>query len=118
MLEDYAEAVTQKNIWVLEGLGSELLGVLVLVPETEYLLIENIAIKPRYQGRGFGGELMDFAESEALKLGYKVMRLYTNVMMVENQVIYEHLGWKVIGFVSEEGYDRVYMEKRVLVSVS
>ena len=118
MLEDYVEVVTQKNIWVLEGLGSELLGVLVLVPETEYLLIENIAIKSRYQGRGFGGKLMDFAESEALKLGYKVMRLYTNVKMVENQVIYEHLGWKNIGLVSEEGYDRVYMEKRILVSVS
>jgi GNAT superfamily N-acetyltransferase len=118
MLEDYAETVTQKNIWILEDHGSELLGVLILVPEPEYLLIENIAVKARYQGQGFGGKLMDFAESEALKLGYKVMRLYTNVLMVENKVIYEHLGWKIIGLVSEEGYDRVYMEKQILVSVS
>ncbi len=102
----------------LKVIGSELLGVLILVPETEYLLIENIAIKRRYQGRGFGGKLMDFAESEALKLGYKVMRLYTNVKMFENQIIYEHLGWKNIGLVSEEGYDRVYMEKRILVSAN
>jgi ribosomal protein S18 acetylase RimI-like enzyme len=113
MLEDYTEAVKGKMVWVVEGLRSEILGVLVLVSEAGYLLVENIAIKPGYQGRGYGRKLMEFSESEAIRMGYTLMRLYTNVKMVEDQAFYEHLGWKKIGRVFESGYERIYMEKQV-----
>jgi N-acetylglutamate synthase-like GNAT family acetyltransferase len=113
MLEDYAEAITHKNVWVLEEPSQEIVGVVVLVRFPDYLLLENIAVKPTHQGKGYGGRLMGFSESEASRMGYKTMRLYTNVKMVENVSLYEHLGWVKKAQQSEGGYDRIYMEKQL-----
>jgi GNAT superfamily N-acetyltransferase len=91
MLEDYAEAVAHKDVWVLEESSREIVGVVILVRFPDYLLLENIAVNPKYQGKGYGGRLMRFSEAEARRMGYRTMRLYTNVKMVENVSLYEHL---------------------------
>lgn len=64
---------------------------------------------PDFQGRGFGGKLLNFAETKAKELGYKEMRLATHVLLTENIALYKHLGW------SEYDRDdvRVYMKKVV-----
>ena len=41
------------------------------------------------------------------------LRLYTHVLMVENIVIYQHLGFAEIYRVHEKGFDRVYMAKKL-----
>ena len=113
MLEDYAEAITHKNVWVLEESSREIVGVVILVSFPDYLLLENIAVNKKHQGKGYGGRLMEFSESEARRMGYRTMRLYTNVKMVENVSLYEHLGWVKKAQLSEDGYDRIYMEKQL-----
>ena len=57
--------------------------------------------------------MITFAEEEAKRRGYDELRLYTNVLMVENIVLYQHLGFREIGRIHEHGFDRVYMAKPV-----
>jgi hypothetical protein len=56
---------------------------------------------------------MRFAEEEARRLGLPALRLYTNAAMTENLRFYPLLGFRRTGARHENGFDRVYFEKRV-----
>jgi ribosomal protein S18 acetylase RimI-like enzyme len=111
MLDDYRRRIAAGQTWVLEDKGA-LAGVLVL-EETggSALLLDNVAVAPSAQGRGHGRALIAFAEAEARRKGCTELRLYTHVLMTENQALYARLGFRETGRVSEKGYDRVYMAK-------
>ena len=55
----------------------------------------------RASARGFGRELIGFTE----------LRLYTHSLMVENIALYGRLGFKEIGRIQEQGFDRVSMSR-------
>jgi ribosomal protein S18 acetylase RimI-like enzyme len=108
MLRDYGASVEAGTTWVT---GSPIAAVLTLDPRGDHLLIENIAVHPRAQGRGLGRDLMSFAEQEAARRGFTRMALYTHEVMTENQAIYARLGYTEVGRRAEDGYRRIYMEK-------
>jgi len=54
---------------------------------------------------------MTLAEGEARRLGFTAITLYTNARMSENIRLYERLGYTETGRKTEQGYDRVYMQK-------
>jgi GNAT superfamily N-acetyltransferase len=108
MLHDYAEAVGDGTVWVT---GDPVAGLIVLIPEDDSLLIENVAVHPGAQGTGLGRRLLDFAEQEARRLGFRRLTLYTNEVMTENQAIYTHLGYQELTRRTEHGYRRIFMEK-------
>ena len=110
MLDDYLARVSQDAVWVLQD-GPAIAAILVLLSAPEYLLLDNIAIAPERQGRGLGRRLLAFAESEALRRGYREIRLYTHQTMIENQRLYASIGYEETGRGSEAGYDRVFMRK-------
>jgi ribosomal protein S18 acetylase RimI-like enzyme len=110
MLDDYSARVSEDAVWVLQD-GPAIAGILVLLSAPEYLLLDNIAIAPERQGRGLGRRLLAFAESEALRRGYREIRLYTHQTMIENQRLYASIGYEERGRGSEAGYDRVFMRK-------
>jgi ribosomal protein S18 acetylase RimI-like enzyme len=110
MLDDYLARVSEGAVWVLQD-GPAIAGILVLLSAPEYLLLDNIAIAPERQGRGLGRRLLAFAESEALRRGYREIRLYTHQTMIENQRLYASIGYEERGRGSEAGYDRVFMRK-------
>lgn len=91
--------------------AGRIVGLLVLVPQPDHLLIENVAVAPEAQGHGFGRMLVAHAESAARQLGHAEVRLYTNAAMVENLSLYEHLGYVETGRRREAGFDRVYLTK-------
>ena len=66
-----------------------------------------------WECRGIGGSLIRFCEAEARRSGAEVVTLYTNEMMVENLTLYPRLGYVETGRRREDGFDRVYFEKRV-----
>ena len=106
MLDDYAARVLEGVVWVLEE-GDVIVGIIVLLPRTSYLLLDNVAVSPARQGSGLGRRLLAFAEAEALRRGYHEIRLYTHQMMVENQRLYASIGYEETGRGTEAGYDRV-----------
>jgi GNAT superfamily N-acetyltransferase len=69
MLDDYAARVLEGVVWVLEE-GAAIAGIIVLLPTTKYLLLDNIAVSPARQGLGLGRRLLAFAEAGALRRGY------------------------------------------------
>jgi ribosomal protein S18 acetylase RimI-like enzyme len=113
MLDDYAARVLEGVVWVLEE-GAVIAGIIVLLPTTDYLLLDNIAISPARQRLGLGRRLLSFAEAEALRRGYCEIRLYTHQTMVENQRLYASIGYEETGRGTEAGYDRVFMRKQLL----
>jgi ribosomal protein S18 acetylase RimI-like enzyme len=110
MLDDYQKIINEKLVYVLEIEG-EVQAVLVLEPRDSYMLLDNIAVHPSSQSRGFGKILMKFAEDTAVDLGYDEIQLYTHETMVENIGIYTHLGWKEFKRQNDDGYRRIYMKK-------
>jgi ribosomal protein S18 acetylase RimI-like enzyme len=112
MLDDYAARVLEGAVWVIEE-GPAIVGISVLLPTTDYLLLDNIAVSPARQGSGLGRRLLAFAEAEALRRGYCEIRLYTHQTMVENQRLYASIGYEETGRGTEAGYDRVFMSKQL-----
>lgn len=108
VLTDYRGAIAAGRVWVA---GEPVTGVLVLVPEEDAMLVENIAVSPAAQGFGLGRRLMEFAERQALASGLRRITLYTNEVMTENLAIYARLGYRETARHSQDGYSRVFMEK-------
>jgi GNAT superfamily N-acetyltransferase len=109
---DYAAAVGkgQAFVAVIDGCT---VGLIVLVPQQECLLLENVAVLPSLQGRGIGTRLLEFAEFRATEFGLTEIRLYTNVAMTENLAYYPRRGYVETHRAEEDGYRRVYFTKRL-----
>lgn len=112
MLDDYAQRIADEQAWVLEA-GGQVAGILVLEEAPDGFLLDNIAVRPECQGKGYGRMLIEFAEAEARRRGFSEVRLYTHVLMTENIALYQRVGFVETHRVSEKGYDRVYMTKRL-----
>jgi GNAT superfamily N-acetyltransferase len=110
MTDDYYLQVAQGNVWVLV-LGAELVGVLVLRPKSDHMLLHNVAVQPERQGSGFGRQLIDFAEAWARRCGYKEIQLYTNAGMHENLAMYTKLGYQEFSRGFQSGFHRVFLKK-------
>jgi GNAT superfamily N-acetyltransferase len=115
MVDDYAVRIAADQVWVLEdadGLG----GVLVLEDGPDCFMLENIAVRPDRQGLGYGRQLLELAEAEAIRCGWDVVTLYTNALMTNNIAIYAARGYVETGRKTEKGFSRVYMEKHLKAS--
>jgi ribosomal protein S18 acetylase RimI-like enzyme len=112
MLDDYAQRIADGQTWVLED-AERIAGILVLEETPAGMLLDNIAVLPQYQGKGVGRALLEFAEAEARQRGFGAIHLYTHALMTENIALYCRIGYAETRRVTEKGYDRVYMTKRV-----
>lgn len=112
MLDDYAARVAAGQAWVCVE-GDAVAGILVLEPEPDHLLLDNIAVAPAWQGKGVGRMLMEFADAEARRAGFAELRLYTHVLMHENIALYARTGWEEYARGEQAGFQRVFMRKRV-----
>jgi N-acetylglutamate synthase-like GNAT family acetyltransferase len=109
---DYAGLIDAGRVTVAER-GGEVVGVLVLEPMADHLLVENVAVDPTAQRTGLGRRLMAHAEDEARALGLAELRLYTNEHMVENIAWYPRLGFRETERRAERGFARVFFEKKL-----
>jgi N-acetylglutamate synthase-like GNAT family acetyltransferase len=110
VLADYAQVVRDTLTWLIEADG-QCLGVLVLIPRADHLLLDNVAVEPAFQGRGLGHRLLNLAEAEALRLGLAEVRLYTNALMTENRALYARAGYQEYDRRDVDGRDAVFMRK-------
>jgi GNAT superfamily N-acetyltransferase len=114
MVADYDEAVKHHRFDLLYLEGA-LAALLETVDEGHQVLIENIAVRPPFQGRGLGSRLMWHAEAIAWSLCRTRVRLYTNRLMAENIALYLKLGYQIDREAEgPPGFFRVHMSKALL----
>ena len=97
MTADYESAVVAHIIDILED-GSTPAALIEMKPESDHLLIVNIAVHPDRHGQGIGSRLLRHAESVARDLDLSEMRLYTNAKMEPNIALYESRGYQVTSY--------------------
>jgi ribosomal protein S18 acetylase RimI-like enzyme len=112
VLADYDALVAREVVWVL-AVHQQVHGIIVLYPQSDALFIENVAVHPDMQGRGYGKHLLLFAEAQARKQALDALSLYTNEVMTENLRLYERFGYVETDRRIEDGYRRVYLTKRL-----
>lgn len=94
MTADYEVAIANHRFDLLHVDGT-LAALIETIPEADHLLVENVAVAPAFQGRGFGRRLMALAEDLAVAAGFGEIRLYTNQRFAENLALYRKLGYRI-----------------------
>ncbi len=112
MAADYDAAVRHHLIDLLH-VGGELVALIETILAADHLLIENVAVAPAVQGRGYGRTLMAHAEQLAISLGYDEIRLYTNKLFDANVRLYHQLGYQVDREEAFAGGIVVHMRKKL-----
>jgi ribosomal protein S18 acetylase RimI-like enzyme len=112
MTADYTAAARKHRFDLLYVEGA-LAALIETIVETDHLLIENVAVLPRHQGRGFGRKLMAHAEKMAASLGFGEVRLYTNKLFAENVEFYGKLGYRIVREEEFKGGVVVHMTKPI-----
>src|SRR5215510_15126071 len=74
MTTEYGPMIANDEVWLLV-LDDESIGVLVLRNKQDHLLIYSVAVSPSYQKRGFGHQLLNWAEHQAKQNGFNTVQL-------------------------------------------
>lgn len=110
MNDDYAEIIHLNPVTVADRNG-QVVGVIVLKTNDEGFAIDNLAVDPSFQGKGFGKLLLAFAEGEAKHAGFASIFLYTHEMMTENLALYSRIGYVEYDRRTQGEFSLVYMRK-------
>jgi GNAT superfamily N-acetyltransferase len=113
MLADFRAQIAAGFVHLCIAEQEELRGFIVFYPVDQHMLLENVAVSKAGRGKGIGKALIQFCEAQATRLGLGSVCLYTNEKMTDNLSIYPRLGYVEVQRRSEDGFDRVYFEKRL-----
>ncbi|MCA0918995.1 GNAT family N-acetyltransferase [Pseudooceanicola nanhaiensis] len=111
MDDDYAAFIADGHALIYRPDGREVLGLLVLIPQADALMLDNVALAAEAKGKGHGRILLDAVEQIARAMGRDRIRLYTHEKMAANIAIYAARGYVETARITEKGRNRVYMEK-------
>ena len=112
MQADYSVAIARHR-FDLMFVDSDLVGLIETLLRADDLLIENVAVAPDFQKRGFGRTLIAHAEEIAAQAGRVRVRLYTNARFEENLRLYASLGYAVERKELLNGGVAVHMVKQI-----
>ena len=115
MTADYERAVREHMIDLL-FVDAGLVALIETVNKADHLLIENVAVAPPFQGRGYGRLLLDHAERLAASLRLPELKLYTNKRFVTNIDLYRRLGYAIDREEPFMGGFIVHMSKRIALA--
>ena len=110
---DFAAQIAAGEVYVAADADGAFQGFIVFFPEDGHMFLENVAVMPQAAGKGVGKSLTGFCEDEAKRLGLGSVKLYTNEKMIENLSIYPRLGYLETERRTENGFNRVFFEKRL-----
>ncbi|WP_132392399.1 GNAT family N-acetyltransferase [Novosphingobium sp. PhB165] len=94
MQADHAAMIRDHRVDLLL-VGQDLAALVEMVQGDDGLLIENLAVEPKFQKRGYGRKMVAHAEQLAVCAGSAVVRLYTNSQFEENVRLYLSLDYEI-----------------------
>lgn len=112
MKADHAAFIKENRVDLL-FYGEELAALVETIQRKEDILIENVAVDPRFQKRGYGRKMVTLAEQLAVEAGLDVVRLYTNSLFEVNLRFYESLGYEFERSEERNGGVAIHMLKRL-----
>lgn len=112
MIANFALKIELEHVYVAENQGA-FVGYVVFYCEGDHIHLENVAVSPNQAGKGFGKQLIKYAEKAARDNGLNAVELYTNEAMTENLAMYPSLGYLEIERKEQDGYKRVFFRKLV-----
>jgi GNAT superfamily N-acetyltransferase len=112
MRVDYAVAIAEHDFDLLCD-GDTIVGLIETQHRPDHLWIENVAVRPENQGKGFGRKLLAWAEKRAAIAGTGEIRLLTNEAFAANVALYRKVGYRIDRTEPFMGGTTVYMSKRV-----
>jgi GNAT superfamily N-acetyltransferase len=112
MVVDYAKAVLVSDIHIL-SLDEVPVAIVVLERKHDSLYIDNLAVEPAAQGKGFGRHLLQHVEREAQQYGVKKITLLTNAAFASNVSFYLAHGFVIDRTEPFMNGTTVYMSKAV-----
>lgn len=112
MRVDYRDALTKHQIDILT-IENDIIGLIETDLKDDHLWIENIAISPAHQGKGYGKLLLNHAETKARKADKAALRLLTNGAFDSNIALYQKAGYVITASEPFMGGTTVYMEKQL-----
>jgi GNAT superfamily N-acetyltransferase len=112
MQADYERAVAEHTIDLL-FVDRALAGLVETILRPDHLWIENLAVAPERQGRGFGRLLLAHVEKRAVDTGRFEIRLQTNQAFTANVALYAKLTYAIDRTEPFRGGMLVHMSKRI-----
>ncbi len=109
---DFACPVARRDVYLLIN-RRQVEGYIVSYARELDQFVENLAVDPTAQGAGAGVALMAHADDLAGRNKKQVVRLYTNEKMFESLRFYLNLGYVETERRQEQGFRRIYLEKRL-----
>jgi DNA-binding MarR family transcriptional regulator/ribosomal protein S18 acetylase RimI-like enzyme len=77
--------------------------------------IKRMWVHPAWRGAGLGTRLLRHLETEALELGYQIVRLDSNGTLTEAIALYERAGYHRIARYNDNPYAQVWLEKSLAI---
>ena len=112
MSADYERAVREHQINLLYADG-EMVALIEMIPHSDHLYIENVAVLPERRGRGFGRLMLANAEQTAISRGLSEIRLHTNGAFDSNIALYQAINYRIDREEPFMGGTRVCMSKKI-----
>ena len=113
MRADFPALIAAGAVYLAVDAEAGPVGFAVFYPQGDSLFLESVAVRAAAAGKGIGKRLIGFCEAQARRRQAASVRLYTNARMTDNLSIYPHLGYRETGRRHEDGFDRVFFEKRL-----
>lgn len=112
MTVDYEKAVLTSEIQIL-SFDDVPVALVVLERKPDSIYIDNLAVEPDAQGKGYGRHLLQHIEDVARREGVKTITLLTNAAFASNVSFYEANGFVIDRTEPFMGGTTVYMSKVV-----
>ncbi len=94
--------LAKSEVWVM---GLLPLACIVLTPKADALYLGKLAVALSERGKGHACTLIDIAEARARELGLPTLELQTRIELLENQRLFEAMGFTELARTAHEGYD-------------
>jgi GNAT superfamily N-acetyltransferase len=91
------------EVWAM---GAPPVACVMLTPRAEALYLGKLAVDPAWQGQGLARRLVTLAAARARGLGLGLLELQTRVELVENQRVFERMGFHEVARGAHAGYAR------------
>ncbi|WP_164931528.1 GNAT family N-acetyltransferase [Longirhabdus pacifica] len=100
--------------WVIDTEQSKFVGFIHVLPKYQDVNVDLLAVRPKYQGNGYGKQLLYKAHHYALENGYGHVYVYVDRRNKGAQKFYKREGYASIGYDKETD---TYLYKRKMKNI-